>query len=95
MNVSADYRAYEYETAGNAKYYGAVVSYAVGAAGGAGLSLHIMDGDTDRLQYTEYRMYGYHKINKVDIVLDLLDVKYKESINGVSNAYSAIDRCSV
>jgi hypothetical protein len=48
-----------------------------------------MDGDTDRLKYDEYRIYMSKKISKADIAIDLLDVKYKEDINGVDNAYSA------
>ncbi len=47
-----------------------------------------MDGDTDRLKYTEYRVYGFKKIGKADITLDALDVAYKEAINSVKDAYS-------
>jgi hypothetical protein len=88
VGISVDYKAYSYEITGNAKYYGGNLKYTVATAGGAGLSLHRMDGDTDRLKYNEYRVYGYKKIDKTDIALDVIDVKYDEAINGVSNAYS-------
>ena len=89
VNVSVDYKAYAYEIAGNAKYVGGNLTYHVASGGGGGLSVHKMDGDTDRLKYSEYRVYGYKKINKTDLALDLIDLKYSAPINGVSNAYTA------
>jgi len=87
--VSADYKKYTYDIAGSANYYGAKATYAKSKSYNAGVSIHKMDGDTDRLQYDEYRIYASKKINKVDVAVDLLDVKYKEPINDVTNAYSA------
>jgi hypothetical protein len=87
-SVSADYKSYGYDIAGSASYYGVKANYSMPKSYSAGLSLHTMDGDSSRLQYDEYRVYAARKMQKVDIALDLLDVKYKESINGVSNAYS-------
>ncbi len=87
--VSADYKQYEYNIAGSASYYGVKATYMKPKAYNAGLSVHKMDGETDRLKYDEYRVYMSKKINKTDIAIDLLDVKYKEAINGVDNAYSA------
>lgn len=87
FGISVDYKAYSYDIAGNAKYYGGSLKYTE-VSQGAGISLHKMDGDTDRLKYSEYRVYGYKKIDKVDIAVDLLNVKYAEAINDVSNAYS-------
>ena len=48
-----------------------------------------MSGETDRLRYTEYRVYGYQKYGKTDVTLDLLDVAYDVEVDGVKNAYSA------
>lgn len=87
LNASVDYKNYDYEIAGNAKYYGGRVAYTA-TSGGAGLSIHRMDGEVDRLSYDEYRVYGYKKINKADVALDLLLVAYDVAINGVDNAYS-------
>ncbi len=89
VNVSVDYKSYTYELAGNAKYVGGNLKYHNASGGGAGLSVHKMEGDTDRLTYTEYRVYGYKKVGKTDLALDLIDLKYAEPINDVSNAYSA------
>jgi hypothetical protein len=87
--VSVDYKAYGYDVAGSASYYGAAATYTMPKSYNAGLSLHKMDGDTDRLKYDEYRIYASKKFDKIDVAVDLLDVKYKESINGVTSAYSA------
>jgi hypothetical protein len=87
--ASVDYRAYNYDIAGSASYYGAKVTYTMPKLYNAGLSIHKMDGDTDRLKYDEYRIYASKKIDKIDVAVDLLDVKYKEPINDVTNAYSA------
>jgi hypothetical protein len=87
--ASVDYKSYNYNIAGNASYYGAKVTYTMPKSYNAGLSIHKMNGDTDRLTYDEYRVYASKKIDKIDVAVDLLDVKYKESINDVTNAYSA------
>jgi long-subunit fatty acid transport protein len=47
-----------------------------------------MDGDTDRLKYDEYRVYGYKKIGKLDVTADLIDVTYASAINDVKDSYS-------
>ena len=86
--AGVDYKAYTYEIAGNASYYGGSVRYSLPSAG-VGVSVHRMDGDTDELKYSEYRAYGYKKINKMDVAVDLLNVVYDDAINGVYNAYSA------
>ena len=87
--VSVDYKKYKYDIAGSANYYGAKATYAVSKSYSAGLSFHKMDGETNRLKYDEYRIYASKKVHKIDLALDLLDVKYKETINDVANAYSA------
>lgn len=86
--VSADYKNYEYEIAGHAGYYGGKIRYST-EAGGAGGSVHRMDGDTDRLRYSEYRVYGYKKFGKADVTVDLLQVSYDSPINGRKDNYSA------
>jgi hypothetical protein len=88
-SVSADYKQYAYEIAGKAGYYGARATYNMPASYSAGISLHKMDGDTNRLKYDEYRIYAAKRMARADIAVDLLDVKYKEAINNVSDAYSA------
>lgn len=89
MKVSVDYKTYDYDIAGNARYYGGALKYAVADSGEAGLTIHRMDGDTDRHKYTEYRLYGLKKINKMDITLDLMAVSYDTPISGEDDAYSA------
>jgi hypothetical protein len=87
--ASVDYRYYGYQMAGNAFYYGVKATYAVPKSYNAGLSIHKMDSDNNALKYDEYRIYASKKINKVDVAIDLLDIKYAEPRNNVTNAYSA------
>jgi hypothetical protein len=86
--LSVNYKKYGYDIAGNANYYGAKATYVLPKSYNAGLSIHKMDGDTNRLKYDEYRIYASKKIDKVDVAVDFIDVKYKEPINDVTNAYS-------
>jgi hypothetical protein len=88
LNASVDYKSYDYNIAGNATYYGGRVAYAVTGSGGAGISIHRMDGNVGRLTYDEYRVYGSKKIDKADVAVDLLAVLYDVPINGVDHAYS-------
>jgi hypothetical protein len=88
VNLSVNYKAYTYEIAGHANYYGGNLKYHAAPSGGAGLSIHKMDGNTDRLKYSEYRVYGYGKIGKTNITLDIIDVAYAAAINDVKDAYS-------
>lgn len=89
VKVSVDYKQYNYVIASGARYYGGALKYAVADSGEAGLTIHRMDGDTDRQKYTECRLYGLKKINKMDITLDLMAVSYDSPISGEDKAYSA------
>ncbi|MBF0559905.1 MAG: hypothetical protein HQL08_14120 [Nitrospirae bacterium] len=89
ISVSADYKNYGYNIQGSANYFGGKVSYAVPGSGGAGFTAHRMDGQTDSLRYSEFRVYGFKKFGKTDLTLDLLDIDYDRRLNGVKNAYSA------
>lgn len=88
-SVSADYKTYGYDIAGSASYYGIKAAYRMPKSYSAGISLHKMDGDRDRLKYDQYRVYAAKQMGKMDVAVDLLDVKYKVPINNVSNSYSA------
>lgn len=91
LSVSADYRNYSYDIAGNADYFGGKVGYSLPKSWGAGLSLHRMSGETDKLKYTELRVYAYKKLGKAaDVTADFFNVSYDERINGVKNAYAAV-----
>jgi len=89
VNLSVDYKGYTYDIAGDAKYYGGNLRYNVAESGGAGLSYHRMNGDTDKVRYNEYRVYVFKKLGKTDVALDVIDVKYDAAINGVTSAYAA------
>lgn len=87
-NVSVDYKKYEYDIAGSSNYYGGKVAYTGAQSNGSGLAYHRMDGKTKDLQYSEYRLYTYRKIRKIDVTADALMINYDTEINGVANAYS-------
>ena len=86
--LSLNYTAYAYDIAGNAKNYGAQLAFAA-AGGGAGLAAHRMNGDTDKLRYTDYRVYVYKNFGVVDITADALAITYDTTINGIKTGYSA------
>lgn len=88
-NVSVDYKSYSYDIAGSASYYGAKATYSLPKSYNAGISIHKMDGDTNRLKYDEYRIYASKKIDKIDLAVDVTEVKFKEPINNVDSAFSA------
>jgi len=87
--VSVDYKKYGYDIAGAANYYGAKATYRLPKSYSAGASIHKMDGETARLKYDIYRIYASKKISKMDVSLDVMEVKYQEPINGVDKSYSA------
>jgi hypothetical protein len=89
VSASVDYKQYGYDIAGNASYYGAGLRYSAPQSMGCGLSVHRMDGETERLSYDEYRVYAFKKYGHADVTVDLFDVKYDTAINGVTSAYSA------
>ncbi|OGW53867.1 MAG: hypothetical protein A2Z46_08340 [Nitrospirae bacterium RBG_19FT_COMBO_55_12] len=87
--LSAEYKKYSYDIAGDANYYGAKLRYSDPKNWGTGVSFHRMSGETDTLKYYDYRAYAYKKLGKADITADLFAVSYDVEINGVKNAYSA------
>ena len=87
--LSAEYKEYRYDIAGDANYYGAKLMYSDPKNWGTGVSFHRMSGETDTLKYYDYRAYVYKKLGKADITADLFTVSYDVEISGVKNAYSA------
>jgi hypothetical protein len=90
VTVAADYKNFDYDIAGAADYYGGKLRYTVTDSGGAGVSFHRMDGETGRLRYNEYRIYGYKKLGRCDVTADVLDIAYANPINGVNDSLSAV-----
>jgi hypothetical protein len=86
--ITADYKNYHYDIEGTANYYGGMIRYSVSESGGAGIGYHRMDGETDRLKYNEYRVYGYKKFGNLNVTADGIEVVYDQAINGVTNSYT-------
>lgn len=89
LKVSGDYRHYDYDIAGGADYYGGACKWAIPESGGAGVTVHRMDGESESLRYVEIRAYGYKKISKYDVSMDVINVNYDREINSETNAYTA------
>ena len=85
MNV----RSYRYEIAGDAWSYGARANYSEGREKAAGISIHRVSGDEERLRYIQYRLYAARAIGKMNVAVDLIDLAFDETIDGFDNSYSA------
>jgi len=87
ISAIANYMNYGYKKSGDARYYGGSVN--AGARGlSAGLSVHRMDGDIERLRYLEFRAYIKKDVHRVTFVLDALDLHYDQPMSGLRDAYS-------
>lgn len=86
---SALYRNYQYDVAGSADYFGGELRFLVtGLAAGA--SFYRMSGETDDLQYYQYRVFASKRVGMADVTVDLLDVDYDAPINGEDNAFNVV-----
>lgn len=100
LTISADYKNYQYDIARDANYYGGKITYALPGTFGTGFSIHRMDGKTDTLKYTEYRLYATKKLGKADLTLDLIDLNYdnatamKDTKNAVTVVGAGSYECS-
>ena len=88
LTLTVDYKNYDYDLAGQAKYYGGKATFSLPDSFVAGISVHRMDGETSRLRFYKYRAFASKKLGKMDITLDFLDVSYDEAVDGMKNAYS-------
>jgi len=88
LTIAGDYKNYNYEVAGSADYFGGKVTYSIPESFAAGFGAHRMEGTSDRLRYSEYRLYASKKIGHADLSADLINVNYDKSINGVRNSYA-------
>jgi hypothetical protein len=89
LSFTADYKHYDYSVDDDADYYGGSVAYTPSDDMGGGLSLYRMDGQNDRREYFESRLYAYKKYSKADVTVDLFNITYDKQVNDVKNAYSA------
>lgn len=88
LAVTADYKNYNYDIAGNANYYGMGCKYSSPETVTAGVSMHRMDGASDNLRYLETRVYALKKLGTVDISADFLNLYYDKKIQGVQSSSS-------
>lgn len=88
LTIAGDYKNYNYDVAGSADYYGGKLTYSLPESFAAGFGAHRMEGTSDRLRYSEYRLYASKKLGHADLSADLINVSYDKSINGVRNSYA-------
>lgn len=88
VTVAADYKNYAYKEAGSADYFGGKVAYSAPDSLSAGIAAHRMEGASDRLRYTEFRLYGLKKAGPVDLGLDFFSVDYDRDINGMDHSFA-------
>jgi len=87
LTIVGDYKANTYEHAGRANYYGGRVNYALPESFLVGCAYHRMDGKTDRLSYSEYRLFASKKLGPTDLAVDFNNTEYDTRINGIRNSY--------
>lgn len=88
LTLSADYKRYSYDIAGDADYYGINCKYSSPEIVTAGFGMHRMDGSTPRLRYLETRLYALKKIGAFDISADLFNIDFDNKISGVKDSFS-------
>jgi hypothetical protein len=87
ISATADVAGYSYKTRGNAFHYGGGIAATLSQISG-GLQLHRMDGDAERLRYTELRFYGKSIVAKCAVSIDAILLRYDRAVGGMKNAYS-------
>jgi len=92
-SIAVDYRNYNYTISGTAHSFGIRGNIRPAPEFLLGSSVRVMSGATDRLDYTEVRLYGQKKTGHLDLTGDIVDVKYRTPINDVSNTYAATIAC--
>lgn len=86
--VAADYKNYNYDIAGDANYYGGKVTALLPGAVSAGGGYHRMDGASEKLKYSEYRLYALKKLGHMEMSADFIDINYDKSVNGIRDSFS-------
>jgi len=94
LTLGADFKNYNYDIAKNANYFGGKATYSLPDSFAAGFSVHRMDGNTDKLNFYEYRVYASKKISNLNLTLDFIDLNYDSRINGEKNAYTVAGAAS-
>jgi hypothetical protein len=88
LTLAADYKNFHYSVAGDADYFGGGASYALPGSLTTGFGVHRMDGASDRLQYTECRLYALKQLGKLDLAADFFNVNYDQRVNDVKNSFA-------
>jgi hypothetical protein len=88
LTLMVDYKNYGYRFAGKADYFGGKAVYSKPESFSAGFAVHRMEGASDRLRYSECRLFATKKLGHADFVADITNVSFDHRINGIKNSYS-------
>ena len=92
--LTADYKNHHHAIAGDANYFGGKATVLLPEGFMTGLSIHRMDGSTDKLRYSEYRVFTSKKIKRFDFTGDYIETSYDNQINGVNNSHTLVGAVS-
>lgn len=81
-----DFSKYAYSNSGDALHYGITLKAKLTGIS-AGASVFRMDGNTERLRYTEARIYASKSFYKSDISIDATGIYYDTPYDNVKTAY--------
>jgi len=87
LTAIGQYKKYSYDEQEDAEFYGGELAYS-SSPYTAGASVHRMEGDTDDMQYTQYRAYASRSWSRAVVAVDYVNVDYDEDIFGTSNAFA-------
>ena len=88
LTIIVDYKNYGYRYAGSADYFGGKAVYSKPESFSAGFAVHRMEGVSDRLRYSEYRLFATKKLGHADFAVDATNINYASRINGVKNSFA-------
>jgi hypothetical protein len=94
LALTADYKNYAYDIAGDANYFGGKATCSFPGALVAGLAVHRMEGSVDRLRYLATHAFASKRIDRFNLAADYFSVDYDSSINGVKYAYTVVGSAS-
>jgi hypothetical protein len=90
FTIIGDYRNFNYDIAKSADYFGGKLTYSLPESYSAGVSIHRMEGNIDRLRFYEYRIFASKKLGKAALTLDVINLNYDQRMNNVKNALTIV-----
>lgn len=90
LTITADYKNHSYDILGDANYFGGKASYQITDSILSGAGIYRMDGNSNRLRYSEARGWVAAKFGKTDISADFIALLYDRAINGIKESFTVV-----